>query len=195
MSPCTNKEKRILRISLCIAAAVIAITAAAVSFAMAQRPVCLVLRNADTGKRIAVIALPEDRTFSVRFLHSVNRSPVEEIYEARETELYVTGCIYESLGAGVETAAGEGEQMLIGPDEELRYTGIERRVDPLVYIVGTWSDHELIVGDTAISLTELCGKNAKVLFEAKRSGKGEEAETIKETATPARTVEETGGRR
>ena len=172
MSPCMNERKGSLKRIASVAAVIVAIAAAAVFFAVRTSPVCLVLRDADTGKRIAAFRLPDDGAFSVRFIHSVNKSPVEEFYEARNTELFVTGCVYESLGAGVETQTQKEERMQIGEEGDLLYTGIERNVDPLIYIVGTKSDHELIIGGSRISLTALCGKNARVLFEAKRACRG-----------------------
>ena len=164
-----NKRKKILKRIAAVAAVVVVTAAAAVFFAVRTGPVCLVLRDADTGQRIAAFRLPDDGTFSVRFIHSVNKSSVEEFYEARDTELFVTGCVYESLGAGVETQAQKEERMQIGEEGDLLYTGIERKVDPLIYIVGTKSDHELIIGSSRISLTALCGKNASVLLEAKHA--------------------------
>ena len=51
-------------------------------------------------------------------------------------------------------------------DEEgnMIITGFDITYDPLRYIVGTVSDHTLVIGDKTISLRALCGQNAEVVF-------------------------------
>ena len=44
-------------------------------------------------------------------------------------------------------------------------TGFDITYDPLRYIVGTVSDHILTIDGKEISLRDLCGRNARVVFE------------------------------
>ena len=52
-------------------------------------------------------------------------------------------------------------------DEEgnMIITGFDITYDPLRYIVGTVSDHILTLGGEEISLRDMCGRNARVVFE------------------------------
>jgi len=150
------------------AAAILVVAAVSAIIAMSLAKDCLVLRDARTGRRYGAYPLDEGESFSVTFVHSVNKSPVTEVYENRDGDIYVTTCIYSSLGAGVATTLEEGQSYTI--DEQGRWvlTGVDTKIDPLLYFVGTVSDHELEIGDETISLRTLCGRNSQVHFSVRR---------------------------
>ena len=59
--------------------------------------------------------------------------------------------------------------MEYGEDGSMIITGFDRRMDDLVYFVGTVSDHTLTLDDgQQISLRDLCGRNTKVRFSYKK---------------------------
>lgn len=125
---------------------------------------CLILRNGDTGKALLAYPMGEGDEFSVTFVHSVNKTPVTDVYQIRSGEVYVARTIYYSFGAGVQTEIEEGQTLEYGEDGSMIVSGFERRMDRLSYIVGTVSDHILKIGKKSISLRELCGRNATVRF-------------------------------
>lgn len=127
-------------------------------------PPYLILRNGDTGKVIAVYPVNEGDEFSVTFVHSVNRSPVTDVYEIHSGAIYVTRTIYYSFGAGVQTQIEAGQTLKYGADGSMVVSGFQRRMDNLSYIVGTVSDHILEVGGESVSLRNLCGRNTTVGF-------------------------------
>lgn len=127
-------------------------------------PPYLILRNGDTGKALAAYPVNEGDEFSVTFVHSVNRSPVTDVYEIRNGAIYVTRTIYYSFGAGVQTQIEAGQTLEYGTDGSMVVSGFERRMDHLSYIVGTVSDHILKVGGESVSLRNLCGRNTTVGF-------------------------------
>lgn len=124
----------------------------------------LILRNGDTGKMYAAYPVNEGDEFSVTFVHSVNRSPVTDVYQIRGGAIYVTRTIYYSFGAGVPSQLEPGQTLQYGADGSLIVSGFERWLDNLSYIVGTVSDHTLSIGQKSVSLRELCGRNATVRF-------------------------------
>ncbi len=146
------------------AAAILVIAAVALFvFPYTQGP-GLVLSNQDTGHVYARLPLKDGESFSVTFRHSVNKSDVTEIYERRGGEIWLTGCVYYSFGAGVAEELDPSWQLSYGDDGEMILSNIEMRMDDLNYVVGTVYDHILKIGDRRIVLNELCGKNAKVHF-------------------------------
>ena len=149
-------------------AAAVFIIAAVFAIIALCAPKCLVLRKADGIGRYAAYRLEDGQSFSVTFVHSVNKSPVTEIYEARDGDIYVTTCIYETLGAGVATELEEGQSVTYTEEGVWELTGIDTKIDPLCYFVGTVSDHVLNIADTDISLRTLCGRNARVEFCIRR---------------------------
>ena len=124
----------------------------------------LVLKDLDTGKIYAKYQLVEGDTFSITFVHSVNKSPVTEVYQIKDGRIYLEQCLYYAFGAGVATTL-EGEQTLsYGENGEMIISNINTVMTDLIYVVGTVSDHVLEFQNTEISLRELCGQNSSVSF-------------------------------
>jgi hypothetical protein len=73
--------------------------------------------------------------------------------------------VYYGFGAGVQTELSEGETLTYGPDGSMIVSGFDKRMDNLIYFVGTVSDHTLTINDKeGISLRDLCGRSAPVRF-------------------------------
>ena len=86
-------------------------------------------------------------------------------YEIREDGIYVVKTVYYGFGAGVQTELEEGQKLEYGDDGSMIITGFDRKMDDLIYFVGTVSDHMLTLqGGEEISLRDLCGRNAMVRF-------------------------------
>jgi len=141
------------------------ITAAVFLFGCTQDSPKLVLSNAETGEVYASYHLKEGDSFAVEFIHSVNKSPVRDVYTIHDGAIWNEECIYYGFGAGVETELGEGETLSYGDDGEMIISNIDKRMDDMILVVGTISDHTLYFGEETISLRELCGRSSKVLFQ------------------------------
>ena len=124
----------------------------------------LVLSDPATGRVYASYPAREGDEFSVEFIHSVNKSPVRDYYQCRTDGIWNTRCVYYGFGAGVEEILLEGERLDYGEDGEMIVSNIEHRLDPMILVVGTISDHTLRIGEETVSLRDLCGRSSKVLF-------------------------------
>lgn len=124
----------------------------------------LVVFNEDAGQAIVTRGVDDGYTFSVSFIHSVNKSNVEEIYEVRGDEIYLTGCVYRAFGAGVADVLEDGWELSYDDDGNMIISGMDRKMDRLSYIVGTVYDHFLQLPDERINLREQAGRNATVAF-------------------------------
>lgn len=123
----------------------------------------LVLRDTKTGEIYGTYRLKSE-SFSVTFVHSVNKSPVTDIYEVHDGEIIMTGTVYYGFGAGVPTEL-EGDQTLTyGENGEMIISNMNLHIPDLVYVVGTVSDHVLTINGEEISLRDLCGRNSSVAF-------------------------------
>lgn len=129
---------------------------------------CLILKNGATAEVIRFFPVQDGGEFSVTFIHSVNQSPVTDVYQIRKGGIYVVRTIYYAFGAGVQTELEEGQRLEYGEDGAMIITGIDRRLERLSYIVGTVSDHILQINGEEISLRQLCGRNATVQFASGR---------------------------
>lgn len=128
----------------------------------------LVLRNGDTNEEFARFRVSEGDEFSVRFIHSVNQYPLTDVYEIRDSKIYVVRTIYNNFGAGVQTEIEEGQTLEINENGEMVVSGFNMEMPWLSYIVGTVSDHTLTLHGEEISLRELCGRNSKVAFSVEK---------------------------
>ncbi len=125
----------------------------------------LVLCYSENDEVIRTFDVSEGAEFSVEFIHSVNKSPVKDVFVVRDGKIYADRTIYATFGAGVQTEVEEGQTL--GYDEEgnMIVSGFNMEFPRVNCIVGTVYDHVLEIGGESISLTELCGKNAHVYFE------------------------------
>ena len=149
-------------------AAIVVIIVASVFVYFILSSQCLVLKNSDTGKTLAVYPIEEGNEFSITFVHSVNKSPVTDVYEIRNGDIYVVRTIYYSFGTGVQTEIEEGQTLEYGEDGSMIISGFDQPMYNLSYIVGTVSDHILEINGISVKLRELCGRNTTVRFSCNR---------------------------
>lgn len=155
-----NSKKRL------IAAAVLMIIITAAAFVISLLSAeYLVLYDSDTGKTYITEKAEDGMMFSVEFVHSVNQTPVKDTYIIENGEIRAFSTTYRSFGAGVQTALEGDQKMTYDSDGNMIITGFDITYDPLRYIVGTVSDHILTFGGEEISLRDMCGRNARVVFE------------------------------
>ena len=153
------KPKRLVK---AVAAIILIIAAAALALSPGK---CLTVRDRDTGHLYARYPMGEGDRFSVQFKHSVNLSPVIDIYEIEENEIYVEETVYYHFGAGVQTELNEGEVLSYGEDGSMIISNIHQNRTGVNYIVGTVYDHILTVGEKQISLRDLCGRNTAIRLD------------------------------
>ncbi len=155
-----NSKKRL------IAAAVLMIIITAAAFVISLLSAeYLVLYDSDTGKTYITEKAEDGLVFSVEFVHSVNQTPVKDTYIIENGEIRAFSTTYRSFGAGVQTALEGDQKMTYDSEGNMIITGFDITYDPLRYIVGTVSDHILTFGGEEISLRDMCGRNARVVFE------------------------------
>lgn len=106
--------------------------------------------------------------FSVKFIHSVHKNPLWDFYKIENGKIIVYKTTYYDFGAGVQSELNNSnEKFYINENNELVVDNINKTIDNLVYVVGTYSDHILNIKGEEISLIKLCGKNTHVRFEVK----------------------------
>lgn len=129
---------------------------------------CVLLTDGETGRLLGAFPIKNSGEFSVSFIHSVNKTPVTDVYRVRGRDIYVVRTVYFDFGAGVQSEIGDGQTLQYGDDGSMTVSGFNKRMDKLSYIVGTVSDHVLDIGGSSVSLRELCGQNSTVRFSVGR---------------------------
>lgn len=125
----------------------------------------IVLCYSETDKIIRSFDGSEGAEFSVEFIHSVNKSPVKDVFKVVNGELVADRTIYSAFGAGVQTEILDGQTLEFDEDGNMVVSGFGTVFPRVDYLVGTVSDHILEIQGESISLRDLCGRNAHVYFE------------------------------
>lgn len=123
----------------------------------------LVLEDDETGEIYNIIPVKDLDEFEITFTHSVNKSPVTDIYQIRSGDIYLTGNIYYNFGAGVPTEIYDGQSLTYGENGEMIISDMDTLMPHLVYVIGTVTDYYLSVNDgEKICLQELYGTNKHI---------------------------------
>lgn len=144
-------------------AAAIIVTIIAAAFLLSPH-YFLTVRDRDSGQLYGRYPMKDGERFSIEFKHSINLSPVIDVYEIEGKDIYVEETIYYHFGAGVQTQLNEGETLTYGDDGSMIVGNIHQQRNNVGYIVGTVYDHVLTVNGQEISLRDLCGRNTAVRF-------------------------------
>ena len=126
----------------------------------------IVLEIADTnsGRVYASFHMEENSEFAIEFTHSVNNSPVREIFRIEGSMIKPAAVRFYSFGAGMLSDLDEG-QIISRDGEALVITGFTQVYNELKFIIGTVSDHILFINGESISLRDLCGRNAHITIK------------------------------
>ena len=126
-----------------------------------QNSPVLEIRDTASGRVYHKWLLDGTREFAVEFIHSVNQSPVREVFAVEEKMIMPQAVRFSSFGAGMQSDLEEG-QVLSRDGDSLVISGFNTSFKELNYIVGTVSDHLLFINGETVSLRDLCGKNTHV---------------------------------
>ena len=149
--------------ALCVVAVILALVAISGRFLFADPVQCVVMTNAETDEVYFQQPLEADGVFSVSYIHSVNKSNVEEYYRLEDDEICLFRARYRAFGAGVATELEEG-QTLSYEDGYMIIENIHYQIPDLVYRVGTVSDPLIHIGTQTWHMKDLAPPLTSVRF-------------------------------
>jgi hypothetical protein len=125
----------------------------------------LILTDVGTGKLVYKRVLPPGESFSIRYIHSIHRTPVIETFHADASgQIILDAVAYQSLGVGVPSTLEEGQTFRL----DQGYIIIEqmnRVLGEFVLATGqVVADHHLLVDGEDIPLAELCPPGTRLSF-------------------------------
>ncbi|GHV29250.1 hypothetical protein AGMMS4952_14690 [Spirochaetia bacterium] len=121
----------------------------------------LIIADANSGRVYGKWPVKTGAEFSLEFIHSVNQTPVRDTFRVEGYRIVPMATRFSSFGAGMQSDLDEG-QTLTRDGDALVITGFTQSYRKLNLIVGTVSDHLLIIGKEQVSLRERCGQNAHI---------------------------------
>jgi len=110
---------------------------------------------------------PGDK-FSITYIHSVNKSPVEDQFElAEDFTILLRKSIFKSFGAGVPSNLNDGDKFEYFDDRiEVSYNS--SRINKFILFVGVIADHHFLMNGRDIKLNELSPPQRSVHFTVKK---------------------------
>ena len=104
---------------------------------------CLTVTDA-RGKCVWARPVSIGDRYTIRFIHSVMRTPVDEIYEIDKDCSVLRETVYDMVGAGLPSAPEEGQTFSI-EDDKFHIRGYSLRIPDLTYRINmVVADHELL---------------------------------------------------
>lgn len=98
-----------------------------------------------------------DEKFTIKYTHSVNKSPVEDSIKWNGDKLVICESLYQSYGAGIPNEPENG-QTFIWTKEGLLLSNINLERDSIYLFVGTVADHYLIYRNQYYQLKKLAAE-------------------------------------
>ena len=131
------------------------------------RPEYLLVSDMETGEVLYSTTVEEGERFSVDYIHSVERSPVTEVFEVRNTDIYTMESHTESFGAGMPY---EGEEVEM-KDGKFVIKNINRRVHGGTLRVRPSAvfPHHVRIGGEEITISDLPYKGRNLEIEVVRT--------------------------
>ncbi|MDQ2051850.1 DUF1850 domain-containing protein [Natronolimnohabitans sp. A-GB9] len=138
----------------------VALVATAVAIPVVQGERTLVVADADTGERLLEEPVDDGTDVTLSYTHSVERTPVEDVYVVDGTTLRMERMVFHSHGAGLPT-----DDRIERTDEGFVYP-VNDTYEEVIVAPGSIAGHELVVdgerhdlvamadGSVVISVTE-----------------------------------------
>ena len=159
----SNKRNRILVVS----AALAALTLSVVILLFFREPY-LVLENAESGRIRFITSVQECERFSIGYIHSVNQSPVAEIYEIRDGRIVLVAFEFETFGAGIPTELEPGQTLVHLPGGGMRIEGFDRQMEDLRYLIAHATNLTLYIQGSEVPLNSLDEAGQSLRFSVRQ---------------------------
>ncbi|MGM0395998.1 MAG: DUF1850 domain-containing protein [Bacillota bacterium] len=108
-----------------------------------------------------------DNSFTVKYIHSVERTPVWEMYTMDGGEIVLRETVFQSYGAGLPATSPYDFDIV---EDGFRLYNIDQKMTNLVYRTGAVrANHELMVGGKIYFFVEFSEPTQGVKFEAQKT--------------------------
>ena len=114
------------------------------------------------------LPLKDGENFSIKYTHSVNRSPVIDTIERTGSQLTVRTSLFLTYGAGIPVLSDGVGDTYTETEDGFLLSGIDSAHDTIDLITGTYADHRLIYRQHEFVLKETFGEKTHICFRACR---------------------------
>lgn len=127
----------------------------------------LTASDSRSGDHLRSWRLGRDNIFTVKYIHSVERTPVWETYTAEDGKIVLRETIFQSYGAGLPSTSPYDFDIV---EDGFRLYNIDLEMTDLVYRTGAVrANHELLVGGETYPFTDFSQPTEGVKFETQKT--------------------------
>ncbi len=126
-----------------------------------------IVTDEQTGKVLYSIPVRPGDVFSVKYVHSVNKSPVEDVFEiAGDNGIMLKKTVFRSFGAGIPYELEDG-QILDVMEDRIEIGNIDRMIDRFLLKIGTVAEHTLCINGHKIRMDSLAEPRRTVRLQVR----------------------------
>lgn len=123
---------------------------------------CLVLEHYQTGEILLLFNVQADDEFTVKWIHSVELTPWEEIFRIDDNnKIVLDRTRFQQFGAGVPDSAGTKTEY---KDGYIIFSGINQKMDLLPYGISSFAKHSFIFKNREYELYKLVKDGDRINF-------------------------------
>ena len=120
------------------------------------------------GKVVFILPVYEGDRYTIRFIHSVARRPVDEIYEIASDCSILRETVYDMMGAGLPYEPTAGQTFTV-EDGKYHIRGFDMRIPALTYRINkVVADHTLLIGRDVYPLKRWAAPGKPLTFRVRR---------------------------
>jgi len=128
----------------------------------------LVIIEEKTGRCLFVSKVKPGDSFIIGYIHSVNKSPVEDFFEIGEDlGISLKKTVFRSFGAGIPFDIEKNQELKLYRDR-LEIENINTEIEDLLLFVGTQADHTFTMNNRKLHLNQLTSPQTTVRFEVRK---------------------------
>jgi len=129
----------------------------------------LVLYDSESHIHLAQYELGPSKSFTMRWIHSVELEPWEEIFKVdSDFQIVLDSTRFKAFGAGVPDSAGKRVET---SDGYISFLEINQPMNPLIYGISPIAKHTLIIENLEYPLHEWIASDTGVLLQIERKSK------------------------
>ncbi len=122
----------------------------------------LVIEDTESGEIVWQKKLNNDMKFAIKYLHSVERTPVWEYFKVEDGEIFLTGTRYQSYGAGLPFLK---KHNYVVKDDYFIISGIDDKLNNIPLRVSDYAKHRFIYNNTEYRLYKLLKPQSLALIK------------------------------
>lgn len=127
------------------------------------------ISNGKTNNIVFCDSIDNYKNFYISFIHSVNRTPVNEYYRIKNKKFIVYKTTFYSYGAGMpDGSENPNAEMKFNDDGLVEIDNINRELEKFTYLVGTYADHTLHTENENFKLEKYVEPQEPALFNIRR---------------------------